>query len=47
MEKLLLEAGDLIEGLRYVDDLELANDDVVGCAANVGDLYKVINIEVG
>ena len=39
MEHLLHEAGDLVEGLRYLDDIDLINEDIVGCAANAKDIF--------
>jgi len=33
VDKILTDASSLIEELRYVDDLELVADDIVGCAA--------------
>lgn len=40
MVQRVAEAAGLIEGLRYVDDTELINDDIVGCAANLSDEGK-------
>jgi len=41
MDQLLQDARELVEGLRYVEDVELADDDVVGCATNAND-FQVI-----
>lgn len=40
----LKEAADLVEGLNYLDDLELVNDDIVGCAANAHDVAIYVDI---
>ncbi len=46
MEQLLQESGDLVEGLRYVDDVELVNDDIVGCAARADDVLIQVLIDI-
>lgn len=40
----LKEAADLVEGLNYLDDLELVNDDIVGCAANAHDAAIIVDL---
>jgi hypothetical protein len=38
MEKLPLQTTELVEGLRYLDDVELIDEDIVGCAARSADV---------
>ena len=38
MDEVLNEAAGLVEGLRYVEDIELIDEDVVGCAASANDV---------
>jgi hypothetical protein len=38
MDQILSGASDLIDDLQYVDDIELVNEDVVGCGGTVHDV---------
>ncbi len=40
MDKILTEASNLIEDLRYVDDVELVADDIVGCIGKGHDVPR-------
>ena len=34
----ILSAAELVEDLRYLDDIQLVDNDLVGCVANVNDI---------
>ena len=38
MDHFLSGASELIDDLRYVDDVELVRDDIVGCAGTTHDV---------